>query len=203
MGLARLLKSRKGETEEQNGKRGVSKPRSLLRVALVALAVLNAALLVLALRPPGKSLVERQEQYRQSRMRYDATLATVKQMRDLQSKLQSAIENNQAFSRERFLDRGTAFSAMVADLEKLATESQLRTATVGYGLKDESKQPGFVNVSVTITLEGSYPDMVRFINRLEQSKLFWMIGNMNVSGSTTPGRGLRLSLTMETYAVAS
>src|ERR1035437_1080028 len=124
MGLARLLKSRKGETEEQNGKRGVSKPRSLLRVALVALAVLNAALLVLALRPPGRSLVERQEQYRQSRMRYDATLATVKQMRDLQSKLQSAIENNQTFSRERFLDRGTAFSAMVADLEKLATESQ-------------------------------------------------------------------------------
>ena len=203
MGLARLLKSRKGETEEPIGKHGMSKPRSLLRVALVVLAVLNAALLFLALRPPGQSLVERQKQYQQSRLRYDATLATVKQMRDLQSKLQSAIENNRAFSRERFLDRGTAFSAMVADLEKLATESQLKTSTVSYGLKDESKQPGFVNVSVTITMEGAYPDLVRFINRLEQSQLFWMIGNMNVSGSTTSGRGLRMSLIMETYAVVS
>lgn len=203
MRLARLLKSPNGAAGERNGKHGVSKSRSRLRVALAALAVLNAALVVLALRPPGRSLAERQQQFQQSRMRYDATLATVKQMRDLQSKLQSAIENNRAFSRERFLDRGTAFSAMVADLEKLATESRLKPSTVGYGLKDESKQPGFVNVSVTITLEGAYPDLVRFINRLEQSHLFWMIGNMNVSGSTTPGRGLRLSLTMETYAMAS
>jgi type II secretion system (T2SS) protein M len=203
MGLARLLKSPNGAASEQNGKSRVSKSCSRLRVALAALAVLNAALLVLALRPPGRSLVERQKQYQQSRMRYDATIATVKQMRDLQSKLQSAIENNRAFARERFLDRGKAFSAMVADLEKLATESQLKPSTVAYVLKDDTKQPGFVNVSVTIALEGAYPDMVRFINRLEQSQLFWMIGNVNVTGSSAPGRGLRLSLTMETYAVAS
>jgi Tfp pilus assembly protein PilO len=203
MGLARLLKSQKGPAEEQNGKPGASKSHSRLRVALAALAVLNAALLVLALRPPGRSLVERQAQYQQSRRRYDATLATVKQMRDLQSKLQSAIENNRGFARERFLDRGTAFSAMVSDLEKLATESQLKPLTVSYGLKDEAKQPDFVNVSVNIALEGAYPDIVRFINRLEQSQLFWVIDSVNVSGSTAPGRGLRLNLTMETYAVAS
>ena len=204
MKLSRLLKSQNGAAGEHNGAPRVSKSRSVLQVALALLAVLNAALLVMVLRPPGQSLVDRQKQYQQSRTRYDATLATVKQMRDLQSKLQSAIENNRGFAREHFLDRGTAFSAMVAELEKLATASQLKTSTIGYGLKDETKQPGFVNVSVTITLEGSYPDLVRFINRLEQSQLFWMIGNMNVSGSSAPGsKGLRLNLTMETYAVAS
>ena len=175
----------------------------MLQAALVALAVVNAALLVVALRPPGSSLIDRQKQYQQSRMRYDATAATVNQMRDLQSKLQSAIENNRGFARERFLDRGTAFSAMVSDLEKMAMESQLKTSTISYGLKDDSKQPGFVNVAVNITLEGSYPDLVRFINRLEQSQLFWMIGSLNVSGATTPGRGLRLNVSMETYAVTA
>src|SRR5258706_16002161 len=137
MGLARLLKSRKGEAGEQNGKHSVSKSSSRMQAALAVLAVLNAALLVLLLRPPGRSLVERQKQYQQSRMRYDATLATVNQMRDLQSKLQGAIENNRGFARARFLDRGTAFSAMVSDLEKMATESQLKTSTVSYGLKED------------------------------------------------------------------
>ena len=54
MRLARLLKSPNGAAGEQNGKRGVSKSCSRLRVALAALAVLNAALLVAALRPPGQ-----------------------------------------------------------------------------------------------------------------------------------------------------
>jgi hypothetical protein len=52
-----------------------------------------------------------------------------------------------------------------------------------------------------MTLEGSYPNLIRFINRMEQSKVFWIIKGMNVGGSNS--QGLRLTFQMETYAVTS
>ena len=90
---------------------------------------------------------------------------------------------------------------MLADLEQLASQNHLKASSVTYHLKEVPKQQGLVNVAVTMTVDGEYPDLVHFINRLEQSGLFWIIGSLNVSSSA--GRGLRLILQMETCAVSS
>jgi Tfp pilus assembly protein PilO len=182
-------------------KAGAFRARVRIRMILGVLLGLNIVLLLLVLRPPGRSLAQRQLEVKQNRARYDETLATVRQMRDLKSKLEAAIQNDREFSQGHFLDRRAAFSTMLADLEKLATDSKLKTASIEYQLKEDTKQPGFVNLAVTVTVEGGYPDLVRFINKVEQSRLFWIIDTLNVSSAT--GRGLRLNLLMETFTVSS
>jgi len=179
---------------------GESPARARIRMVLAALAVLNAIFLFLVIRPPERSVAERQEELQRERARYDTTLAKVAQMRELRTKLGSAIQNDAEFTRKHFLSRKTAFSAMVADLERLGTENQVKTSSISYQLKDDPKQPEFVNVAVTMTVEGAYPELMRFINKLEQSELFWIINNMNVAASQSKG-SLRLNLLMETYAV--
>ena len=180
---------------------GASSARRRIVILLAVLVALDVLLLVLQFRPPGRSLVERQAELKQSRARYDETFATVRQMRDLRGKLESAIENNQSFSKDRFLVRKTAFSAMLTDLEKLASENKLKTASIGYKLKEDTKQAGYIDVAVTMGVEGAYPDLMNFINHVEKSNLFWIIDTLNVS--TTQSHGLRLNLQMVTYAVGS
>ena len=46
-------------------------------------------------------------------------------------------------------------------------------------------------------VDGEYPDMVRFLNQLEQSKLFWIVESLTVSGKV--GQKLRLNLQAATY----
>ncbi|MBI2815660.1 MAG: type 4a pilus biogenesis protein PilO [Acidobacteria bacterium] len=179
---------------------GESPARSRMRLVLAVLVVLNAILLFLVFRPPGRSLSERQEQLKRSKERYDVTLARVAQMRELRAKLGSAIQNDNEFTKVHFLSRNTAFSAMVSDLERLASANQVKTSSINYQLKTDPAQPGFVNVTVAMSVEGVYPELMRFINKLEQSELFWIIENVNVSAS--PSRGLRLNLLMQTYAVS-
>jgi hypothetical protein len=183
-----------------NGK-SVSSARSRIQRILAVLVVLDGVLLFLAFRPPGPSLAEREAEFSRSRAQYETALSTVKQMHDLQTKFQSALQNDQQFSQDHFLQRKTAFSAMLTDLERLASQNQLKTSDISYELTDDTKQQGLVGVEVTMTLEGEYSDLVHFINRLEQSQLFWITDSLNVVPST--GRGLRLSIRMGTYAISS
>jgi Tfp pilus assembly protein PilO len=183
-------------------KNGESKVRSRIVLILAVLVAMDAVALFLFFRPPSRSVAERQADFDQSRTRYEQTLATVRQMRDIQTKLQSAIQNDRKFAKDHFLNRKTAFSAMLTDLEKQASKDQLKTSTIGYELKEDTDHPGYVKVEVSMAVEGGYPDLVHFINRLEQSDLFWIIETLNVSGGGA-GRGLRLSVKMGTYAVTS
>lgn len=192
---------RAGKDADSTIRKGESSARSRIQRILAVLLALNGSLLFLVFRPLDRSPAERQAELQRSRVQYEGALNTVKQMRDLRARVQAAIQNDQQFSREHFLPRKTAFSAMLTDLERLASQNRLKTSSVSYRLKEDPKQPGFVNVEVTMTIDGQYSDLVQFINRLEQSQLFWIIDSLNVSPSAN--RGLRLNLEMGTYAVSS
>jgi len=187
--------------EDAASANGESKAHRRIRRALIVLLALDAALLFMIIRPPVRSWMERKAILEREKAQHADTLSTVRQMRDLRAKLQTAIQTGREFSQEHFLQRQTAFSSMVADLEQMASQNKLKTTGISYGLSDNSKQENFVDVEVGITVEGQYPDLVRFVSRLEQSQLFWIIDSLNVS--TSAASGLRLSLRLGTFAVSA
>lgn len=182
-----------------SGRNGAPPVGNRLRMVLGALLVANAVLLVLVFSPPGRTLSEREQELERTRARHEELSKTGQQLRELRGKLQAAIHNGQQFTEQNFLAKKTAFSAMLADLEEVALQNQVKPSSISYGLNEESDYPGWVNVEVTMTVAGEYSNLVRFINRLEQSPLFWIIDSLTVSGS--PERGLHLNLNMETYIV--
>ena len=184
-----------------SGWNGPSRARARVRIILLVLLALDAVLLALVLRPPGSSLLARQERFASVRRQHEAAQSNLRQMQTLQTKLQAALRNGREFAMQNFLLRDKAFSTLLSDLERLASESRLRPADIKYRLKDEDAQPGWTNVEVSLTVEGEYADLVHFVNRLEQSSLFWLIDGMDVSGS--PGKQLRLAVIMRTYLIPS
>jgi len=157
-------------------------------------------LILLVFWPPGPSLQARQNGFQRLRAEHETARSVVEQMRDLKIKLQDAIQNRQQFSRQNLLLQEGAFSVMLEDLERLATQNGLRTGGVSYALQEERDQD-LIKVEATLAVSGGYSNLVHFINRLEQSEVFWIIDSLNVSGSIS--RELQLNLRMETYFVPS
>ena len=182
------------------GGNGKEPARAGIRTILTLLLAADGLLVLLVFWPPGASLQSRQAEFQRLQAEHEATRDVVEQMRELQAKLQDAIQNRRQFSRQNFLLRDGAFSVMLEELERLATQNGLRTGGVSYALQEEREQE-LVKLEATLAVEGGYSSLVHFINRLEQSQLFWIIDSLNVSGSTS--RELRLNLQMETYFVPS
>ena len=61
--------------------------------------------------------------------------------------------------------------------------------------------PGLLEHRIEYEVSGSFPDLVRFLNQLEQSKLFWIVESLTVSGKV--GQKLRLNLQAATYLLPS
>ena len=190
-----------GGSTVSNGGNGASKARARLRTAVVGLLALNALLLALLYYRPGLTLSEQQADLVRARLRRDAAQETVAQMRQLREKLQAALQNGEQFAREHFQARSTGFSAILADLERRASESKLTPGGITYRLAVQPDQPGWTSVDVTLAVEGEYPDLLRFIHQLEQSDLFWIIQSLTVAGDVE--QGLRMNLQMQTYLVSS
>ena len=188
------------------GWNGQTRARTRIRLILLLLLTLNAVLLLALLsHPRGHTLRDRPEELRRVRARKEEAQNAVVEMRELRGKVEVALQNGEEFSQKNFLTRHSAFSAILTDLEHLASESRLKPVGTSYQLEDEKERPGWTNVEVTLGVEGEYPDLVRFINHLEQSNLFWIIDSLNVAGASTgtSSRGLRMTLKMQTFFIPS
>jgi Tfp pilus assembly protein PilO len=170
-------------------------------LALGILVVVNVALLFLLFRSPGRTEIQRRQDLARLQAQHQTAKSRVEQLRLIQQKVRDATRNEQGFAEANFLPRSSAFSEMLTDLERLARENRLQPGDIAYRLNEDSNQLGWVNVNVSLTVGGSYSDLVRFLNRLEQSTLFWIVEDVAVSGKQ--GQGLRLSLEAATYLLPS
>ena len=178
-----------------------SRSRVRLRWALAGLFALNGILFFLLFRAPMGSPEDREAELQRLEAQHRAASEQVRQLRQMREKVQAATRNEQQFAQENFLQRSSAFSKMIENLEDLASSNQLRPSDITYRLDPEDNQLGWVNVEVTLAVEGEYPNIVRFVNELEQSDLFWIIRGLEVSGD--PAARLRLNLQTETYLLPS
>jgi Tfp pilus assembly protein PilN len=172
-----------------------------LRVILGILMAANALLLYFWFRSPGRTETEWRQELAQLETEEHAAQLRVQRLQQLEEKVRDATHNEQQFAQASFLRRSSAFSQMLTDLERLAADNHLVPGDAGFNLDDRNNQLGWVTVQVTLTVNGNYPDLVRFLNQLEQSKLFWIVESLTVSSKT--GQNLTLNLQAATYLLPS
>jgi len=180
---------------------GPSRTHVRLRTILSILLAINVLFLFFWFRSPGRTEAQRREDLTRLEEQQQAAQLRLQQLQQLRKKVRDATRNEQEFAQANFLRRSSAFSEMLTDLERLATENRLQPGDIGYSLDDRGNQLGWVTVAVTLTVDGDYPDLVRFLNRLEQSELFWIVEGLTVSGRM--GQKLRLNLQAATYLLPS
>jgi hypothetical protein len=178
-----------------------SRSRTRLEAALGILLLINGVLAFFLVRSPGLTAAERERDVAGLQARQRVAESRVGRLSELSVKVREATQNEQKFSQANFLSRSSAFSTMLTDLEQLASDNHLVPSGTTYHLNDTTNKLGWTEVDVTLQLEGDYASLVRFLNQLEKSKLFWIIESMDVSGQQ--GSTLRLNLQAATYLLPS
>ncbi|MSO20293.1 MAG: hypothetical protein EXQ56_07470 [Acidobacteria bacterium] len=180
---------------------GATRPEIQWKIASAVLTVVCAGLLYFILQAPGRSSEARQAQIQELESQQRTGQARVAELRELTSRVQSATQSGQKFVADNFMGRANAFSSMLKNLEELATQNHLRPSNISYDLLDEKNELGWTAIEVSLSLEGEYADVVRFINKVEKSKIFWIIRGLDVGSAAETG--LRMRLTTETYLLPS
>jgi len=167
------------------------KARSKLQVAVGALLILDVAAVILLLSPYAGSEASRQQQMRQ--LWLDLKSRETAPWRGLDKKIPQAKQEIADFYRDRL---PSGYSEISNSVDKIASESGVKISSEKYDQKDadiESVQ----RVEVQAEVSGDYLQLVRFINTLERSKLFFMVKDLQIAGEQN-GQ-VKLQIKFETY----
>jgi type IV pilus assembly protein PilO len=167
------------------------KARTKLQIAVGALVVLDVAAVVLLLTPYAGSEASRQQQMRQ--LWLDLKSRETAPWRGLDKKIPRAKQEIADFYTDRL---PAGYSEISNSVDKIASESGVKIASERYDQKD-AELDGVQRVEVQADVSGNYLQLVRFINTLERSKVFFVVRDLQLGGEQN-GQ-VKLQIKFETY----
>jgi len=94
------------------------------------------------------------------------------------------------FYKSRFAERD---SELTTELGKLAAENGIRIQSARYK-EEDPETSGIVPVEIEGSFSGDYLQLVRFINTLERSKMFFTVDSVDLAGEGTGSVRLQIGL---------
>jgi hypothetical protein len=166
--------------------------RRTLTPVVIALVVLDLACIGYLVSPAGRSRRARLREYYALNAQLTAKQQEVLPTRGMDQKLKQASQDISNFYEQRFPGE---YSAISAELGKLASENGVRVAAVKYDPKDAPIE-GLRKLNIEIALSGDYLQEVKFINALERDKMFFLVDGIALGEQQG---NVRLQLRLETY----
>jgi type IV pilus assembly protein PilO len=165
--------------------------RNRLTIIAAVLVVLNLVCLAMLVTPIAGAESSRRDQMNQ----LWATLKACERSpsRGVDKKIPLARKEIADFYHDRLPE---AYSAISTDLDKIGAESGVKVTGERYAEKDAEIE-GLQRVEISADISGDYVPVVKFINGLERSKLFFMVDGLQL-GSEQSGT-IKLQITLETY----
>lgn len=162
-------------------------PRLTARVALGALLVANLAAAAVVLHPWGGSPEDLQRQL--------ATLSRDAQQRETATArlraIAGAVEKTRAeadqFFNENFLDRRTAYSTVLTELNALAEKAGVTARDHSFSYEPVEGSDTLALMVVSGNYEGSYADLVELISLIDRSPRFLTIERLQASPIQSQG----------------
>jgi len=159
-------------------------------IAILGLVII--ACLVYIFSPAGRSRQAREQEYRDLQTEVLAKRKEVLPTRGMDEKLKQASVDIDSFYQNRF---PAQYSTVAEELGKTASETGVHLAAVKYDDKDAGVE-GLRKLNIEVTLSGDYLQEVKFINALEQDKVFFLIDGVALGEQQG---NVRLQLKLETY----
>jgi len=116
---------------------------------------------------------------------------------DISNRLPEVEKQCDRFLQEQLLPLSGGYSSVVEDLNRISAETGLSTRGVQYRQKELTGR-GVAEVQVSASVEGGYPNLVRFINALEKSKQFYLLEELTLVEAKS-NTAIRLSMKLKTY----
>lgn len=169
----------------------LKRARNRLKFIAAALIVLDAIAVATIMTPLAGMQQTRQQELRQ--LWQELKSREYAPWRGLDKKIPRAKEEINNFFQDRFPDKESAISS---ELGRLASETGVRVSGNRYIVKDAPIE-GLERVEISANLSGDYLQLVRFINALERSRLFFIVDSLDLGGEQSGTVALQIKV--ETY----
>ncbi|MGH9795957.1 MAG: type 4a pilus biogenesis protein PilO [Candidatus Acidiferrales bacterium] len=170
--------------------------KNRIRIAVVALFALNAALLLFDWQVIGATPGNEKAQLERLRKQHDLWSSDIQRASEIRTRLGEVEKDCDRFFEEQFLSEEVGSSALLADLSKIAADAGLQARNITYKPKELDKR-NVIEVDINAAVEGNYEDLVAFINGLEKSERFYLMEGLSLT-SAQSGE-LKLNLQLKTY----
>jgi type IV pilus assembly protein PilO len=165
------------------------------------LGVLLAANLVaafLVFRPVGGSAEELEQQLIALRREVRQRQATIQNLKALAAKVEKGRAEGDRFISQHFLARRTAYSALMAELGKSAQTAGIKPKEHSFNFEPIEGSDTLGMLIVTANYEGSYADLVQFVNALDRSGRLLIVESLTAAPQQS-GQSLTVSLKVDTF----
>jgi Tfp pilus assembly protein PilO len=176
------------------------KQQYLFAIGLGAIAVINVLFFLILHRPARNDYFALQESIELMHRDIKAREHSVDRLEKLGAQLETYGQDRQKMYTSHFLQRDTGFARILPELETIAQRIGVRKSRVDYTISSES-QYGLYSVKIQIPVEGSYSSIVKFIQELESSEIFFIIESISLRAASQTGAGsvVALSMALETF----
>ncbi|HXP86705.1 MAG TPA: hypothetical protein VN841_18385 [Bryobacteraceae bacterium] len=167
--------------------------RRKLKIAIGAMLAADLVAVAVLFSPLVGSADSRKLQLNLLRAELTRKTHEVEPLRGMDTKIVLAKKQIGGFYQERFAAQD---SDLLNELGKLAAANGVRMQQAKYKEEDAAIS-GVVPVEIEGSFSGDYLQLVRFINALERSKLFFAVDSVDLAGESTGP--VKLQITMHSY----
>ena len=170
--------------------------RRKIRITIGVMVGVSVITLGVLFSPLVGSTATRQQELAQLSAQVQAKSRQIEPLRGLDKKIPLATEQINQFYKDRF----TSHDSDVAEvLENLAKETGVKLDSVKFKTGDP-EPVGLRPMEIETSVKGDYQPIVKFINGLERSKVFFILDSVGIAQQNGP---LQLQMKLETYQKGS
>jgi hypothetical protein len=173
-------------------------PRAVIRLGLGVLVAANLAAAYFIVRPIGGSAEELSQQALEMHSQIRQQQGVLDRTRVLVSKIESGRGEGEQFMSSFFLPRRPAYSIIVGELNDLASQAKITPRDSAWALEPVEGSDTLDMLQISANFEGTYPDLIHFINLLDKSNRLLIIESLNATPQQSGGR-LNVMLKLDTF----
>jgi len=153
-------------------------PRVLLRVILFTLLLANLVAFYFVLWPLGGSPEELDAGVARLQQQVVAGRRDLDRLQGVASKMTTARREAEQFEERSFTDRRVAYSTLVGEISRAAQEAGLKVKEHALVNEDVEGSDTLGMITVNGNYEGTYGDLIQFVNRMDRSARFIIIDSL-------------------------
>ena len=173
-------------------------PRVIARFVLGLLLLANLLAAFAIFRPLGGSAEQLDQDLADMQKQLQREQAQVQRMRLLETKIQHARTSGDSFLATYFMDRRTASSSIVAELNRAAKDSGMTPKEQSFSFDALEGSDTLSMMTVVCNYEGTYGDLLQLVNRLDKSNRFLIIDTMSATPLLGSGK-LAINIKLNTF----
>jgi Tfp pilus assembly protein PilO len=173
-------------------------PRNVARAILGVLLAANLVAAFAVFRPLGGSAEELDAQLVTMRAQVQQKQISLQRLRGLTKKIEQARSAGDTFLDTYFMDRRSASSSILTELNKNAKESGIRPKGDAFTFEPVEGSDSLSMMTIAANYEGTYSDLLQFVNRLDRSPRFLILENLTATPQQTGG-SLNVAIKFNTF----